>query len=155
MTADAQSRNPVLEYKDIIKYLPHRYPFLMIDKVIELDIENGILVAQKNVSINEAYFQGHFPGTPIMPGVLLLEALAQTGSLYVQLKEPTGKVGLLLNIKNAKFRQPVRPGDILILRGREIHLGSKGGRLQGEAYVGDKIVAEAEFGYVLVDPSQI
>lgn len=155
MTADTPTRDSVLEYKDIIKYLPHRYPFLMVDKVIEMDLEKGILVAQKNVTINEGYFQGHFPGGPIMPGVLILEALAQTGSLYVQLKQPTGKVGLLLNIKNAKFRQPVKPGDVLILRGREIHLGSKGGRLIGEAYVGDKMVAEAEFGYVLVEPSQV
>lgn len=154
MTADAPT-NKTLEYKDIIKYLPHRYPFLMIDRVIEVDMDNGVLVAQKNVSINEAYFQGHFPGTPIMPGVMILEALAQTGSLYVQLKEPTGKVGLLLNIKNAKFRQPVKPGDVLILRGRQLHLGSKGGRLFGEALVENKVVAEAEFAYVLVEPSQI
>ena len=155
MNADAPAKNKTLEYKEIIKLLPHRYPFLLIDKVIEMDMDKGILVAQKNVSINEAFFQGHFPGVPIMPGVLILEALAQTGSLYVQLKLPSNKVGLLLNIKNAKFRQPVRPGDVLILQGQEIHLGSKGGRLMGEAFVGDKIVAEAEFSYVLVDPSNV
>ena len=81
MSSDAKTANKILDVKDIVKILPHRYPFLLVDKVLEIDLEKGYVTAQKNVTINEAFFQGHFPGAPIMPGVLILEALAQAGGV--------------------------------------------------------------------------
>lgn len=144
-----------LDLKDILKILPHRYPFLLVDKIVDVDLENSIIIGQKNVTINESFFQGHFPDAPIMPGVLILEALAQTGGILVHLKGHVGKVAVLLNVNGAKFRSPVRPGDVLHLRCEGIHFSSKGGKVKAEAYVQDKIAAEAEIGFALVDKSQI
>src|SRR5690606_25010073 len=136
-----------LDVKEILEILPHRYPFLLVDKIIDIDLEKGIIVGQKNLTFNESFFQGHFPGAPIMPGVLILEALAQAGSVLVHLKGEKEKVAVLLNVRNAKFRNPVRPGDILFLRGEGIHLSSKGGRIKAVATVNDKIAVEAEVGF--------
>lgn len=147
---------PQLDLKAILKILPHRYPFLLVDRIVELDLEKGYIVGQKNVTINEAYFQGHFPQAPIMPGVLILEALAQTGGVLVHLKgENKEKIALLLNINNAKFRNPVLPGDVLKLTCEGLQFGSRGGKVQAVAKVEDKIAAEAEIGFVLVHSSQI
>lgn len=143
------------DIKEIVKILPHRYPFLLVDRILELDIEKGTILGQKNVTINESFFQGHFPDAPIMPGVLILEALAQTGGVLVHLKNEKPKIAVLLNINNAKFRTPVKPGDVLLLKGEGIHFSSKGGRVKVEARVNDKIAAEAEIGFALVDKSQI
>jgi 3-hydroxyacyl-[acyl-carrier-protein] dehydratase len=148
-------RKEVLNIKEIVKILPHRYPFLLVDKIIEIDLEKGYIIGQKNVTINEAFFQGHFPDAPIMPGVLILEALAQAGGVLVQLKLQTEKIAVLLNVNNAKFRHPVRPGDVLLLRGERLHFSSKGGRIKAEALVHNKIAVEAEIGVALVDKSQI
>lgn len=145
----------VLDVKEVVKILPHRYPFLLVDKIVELDLEKGYVLGQKNVTINEAFFQGHFPDAPIMPGVLILEALAQAGGVMVHLKANNGKIAVLLNVNNAKFRHPVRPGDVLYLRGQAIHVSTKGGRVKVEALVNDKIAVEAEIGFALVDKSQI
>lgn len=143
------------DIKEIVKILPHRYPFLLVDRILELDLDKGYILGQKNVTINESFFQGHFPDAPIMPGVLILEALAQTGGVLVHLKNEIPKIAVLLNINNAKFRTPVRPGDVLLLKGEGIHFSSKGGRVKVEARVNDKIAAEAEIGFALVDKSQI
>lgn len=147
--------SPALNIDQVINILPHRYPFLLVDRVLELDLEKGYILAQKNVTINEDFFQGHFPGAPIMPGVLILEALAQAGGILVHLKGQVGKIAILLNVNQAKFRHPVKPGDVLFLRGQGLHFSSKGGRVKAEALVNDKIVAEAEIGFVFVDKSQI
>ncbi len=121
------SDNPqALDINQIINILPHRYPFLLVDRVLEMDIEKGYILAQKNVTMNESFFQGHFPGAPIMPGVLILEALAQAGGILVHLRGPGDKIAILLNVNNAKFRQPVKPGDVLHLRGQGLHFSSKG-----------------------------
>lgn len=149
------SRHHTLDVKEVIKILPHRYPFLLVDKIVEMDLEKGYILGQKNVTINEAFFQGHFPEAPIMPGVLILEALAQAGGVMVHLKANNGKIAVLLNVNNAKFRQPVRPGDVLFLKGEGIHFSSKGGRVQVTALVNEKIAVEAEIGFALVDRSQI
>ena len=145
----------ILDNKDIAKILPHRYPFLLVDKILEMDIEKETIVGQKNVTINEAFFQGHFPDAPIMPGVLILEALAQAGGVLVHLKANNSKIAVLLNVNNAKFRQPVRPGDVLILKCEGLHLSNKGGRVKAQAFVNDKIAVDAEIGFALVDKSQI
>jgi 3-hydroxyacyl-[acyl-carrier-protein] dehydratase len=112
-------------------------------------------LGQKNVTINEAFFQGHFPDAPIMPGVLILEALAQAGGVLVHLKGQNSRIAVLLNVNQAKFRHPVRPGDVLMLKGQGLHFSSKGGRVKVEALVQDKIAVEAEIGFALVDKSQI
>lgn len=147
--------NKILDVKDIIKILPHRYPFLLVDRIVELDLEKGTILGQKCVTINEAFFQGHFPEAPIMPGVLILEALAQTGGVLVHMKGQIPKIAVLLNVNNAKFRNPVRPGDVLMLKGEGLHFSSKGGKVKVEALVQDKIAVEAEIGFALVDKSQI
>lgn len=155
MCSDVLNPKSIMELRDIIKIIPHRYPFLLVDKIIEIDIEKGTIVGQKNVTINEPFFQGHFPDAPIMPGVLILEALAQAGGVLVHLKQKISKVAVLLNVNNAKFRQPVRPGDILLLKCEGIHFSSKGGRVKAQAFVNDKMAVEAEIGFALMDKSQI
>src|ERR1700722_13219860 len=103
MPSEALNQRKEIDVKEIVKILPHRYPFLLVDKIIEIDLEKGYIVGQKNLTINESFFQGHFPDAPIMPGVLILEALAQAGSVLVHLKGARGKVAVLLNVRNAKF----------------------------------------------------
>jgi 3-hydroxyacyl-[acyl-carrier-protein] dehydratase len=153
------SENPVpknlLDVKEVIKILPHRYPFLLVDKIVEMDLDKGYILGQKNVTINESFFQGHFPDAPIMPGVLILEALAQAGGVMVHLKANNGKIAVLLNVNNAKFRNPVRPGDVLFLRGEGIHFSANGGKVKVTALVNNKIAVEAEIGFALVNKSQI
>jgi len=143
------------DIKEILNILPHRFPFLLVDKILEIDLDNGTIRGQKNLTYNEAFFQGHFPGAPIMPGVLILEALAQAGAVLVHLKGEKSKLALLLSVRNAKFRNPAKPGDILMLHGEGIHLSNKGGRIKAYATVNDKVVVEAEIGFALVDKSQI
>ena len=152
-----QTLNPhTLDLKEVVKILPHRYPFLLVDKILEIDLERGYILGQKNVTINEGFFQGHFPDAPIMPGVLILEALAQTGGVMVHLKaNAKGKIAVLLNVNNAKFRHPVRPGDVLLLKAEGLHFSSKGGKVKVEAKVNDKLAVEAEIGFALVDISHI
>jgi 3-hydroxyacyl-[acyl-carrier-protein] dehydratase len=144
-----------LDIKKIAKILPHRYPFLLIDKILAVDVENGTIVAQKNVTINEPFFTGHWPDEPIMPGVLILEAIAQAGAVLAHLRAVEDKTAVLLYIKNAKFRYPVRPGDVLIIHGVQHHFSSKGGRLTGRAMVGDRLAVEVELGYAFVEHGKI
>jgi 3-hydroxyacyl-[acyl-carrier-protein] dehydratase len=144
-----------LDVKEIVKILPHRYPFLLVDKIVEMDLEKETIVGQKNVTINEAFFQGHFPDAPIMPGVLILEALAQTGGVLVHLKGNREKIAVLLSVNGAKFRQPVRPGDVLLLQAQGLHLSTRAGKVAAQAIVNGKIAVEAEIGFALVDKSQI
>lgn len=146
-----------LDIKKILEIIPHRYPFLLVDRVLEINLNEGYLLAQKNVTINEDFFQGHFPRAPIMPGVLILEALAQAGGILVHLKNDSSsdKIAILLSVNQAKFRQPVKPGDVLHLKCQGIHFGNKGGRVKAQAIVDNKIVAEAEIGFVFVKKNQI
>lgn len=144
-----------LNIKDILKILPHRYPFLLIDRVTAYDLEKGVIEGYKNATFNESFFQGHFPEAPIMPGVLILEALAQLGSILVHLRGDADKIAVLLNVNQAKFRNPVRPGDVLALRCEGIHFSSKGGRVKATALVNEKIAVEAEIGFALLDKNQV
>jgi 3-hydroxyacyl-[acyl-carrier-protein] dehydratase len=145
----------IFNLKDIAKILPHRYPFLLVDRIVHLDLEENTIVGQKNVTANEQFFQGHFPGVPIMPGVLVLEALAQTGGILVHQKGHKGKIAVLLNINNAKFRRPVVPGDVLMLHASGIHISSKGGKIQARALVNQQLAVEAEIGFALLDKEQL
>lgn len=154
MSANTES-GYFLDIKEISKILPHRYPFLLVDRIIEVDLEKNYILGQKNVTFNEIFFQGHFPDAPIMPGVLILEALAQTGGVLVHLKGHIDKIAVLMNVSNAKFRAPVRPGDTLFLKVDGLHISSKGGKVKAEALVNNKLAAEAEVSFALIDKSQI
>jgi beta-hydroxyacyl-ACP dehydratase FabZ len=138
-----------LGYQDIIKILPHRYPFLFVDRIIELEL-NKKVVGIKNVTINEPFFQGHFPGNPIMPGVLILEAMAQVGGVLALLSMPgpledQSKRSLyFMSIDKVKFRKPVLPGDQIVFELEALRTGSKVWKMGGKAFVKDDLVAEAE-----------
>jgi UDP-3-O-[3-hydroxymyristoyl] N-acetylglucosamine deacetylase/3-hydroxyacyl-[acyl-carrier-protein] dehydratase len=147
----ALTRQPKLDIKQIMLLLAHRYPFLMIDRVVEL-VEDQRAVGIKNVSINEPFFQGHFPGEPVMPGVLILEAMAQlSGLLLSQRLEHTGKVAFLVSMDRARIRRPVRPGDQLIVEAEALHVRSRTGHCRCRAMVGGELAAEAELKFMLVD----
>jgi 3-hydroxyacyl-[acyl-carrier-protein] dehydratase len=145
----------LLDAKKIAQILPHRYPILLVDRIIHLDLEENVIIGQKNVTMNEHFFSGHFPGVPIMPGVLILEALAQTGGILVHQKLQTEKIAVLLTVNNAKFRRPVVPGDVLYLHITGQHVSSKGGKVEAKAMVGDHVVVEAEIGFALVERAQL
>ncbi|MES1188492.1 MAG: 3-hydroxyacyl-ACP dehydratase FabZ [Myxococcales bacterium] len=135
-----------MDIRDIEKILPHRYPFLLVDAVDEVSDEK--IVARKLVSRNEPHFEGHFPGLPIMPGVLILEALAQAGVLYaahVGAFDPATQIIFFMSIKDAKFRKPVVPGNVLALEVVPLRKGTAVWRLSGEAKVNGSIVAQADF----------
>lgn len=141
--------------KDIEKILPHRYPFLLLDRIIYMNLEDNEIIGLKNVTVNEPFFQGHFPGAPIMPGVLLLEALAQAGGVLVHQKGYDKKIALLLNVTSAKFRRPVVPGDVLHLHAKGIHMSGNGGRFRAKAMIGEQIAVEAELSFALISKEQL
>jgi len=145
----------LLDIRRIQKILPHRYPFLLVDKIIEIDGDR-LIKGVKNVTFNEMFFQGHFPGTPIMPGVLILEALAQvSGLLFAQTLEHTGRLALLLGMDNVKLRKTVVPGDQLILISEKVRVRSKTAVCKCQALVGPHKAAEAEIKFMLVDDETV
>ncbi len=133
-----------MDIGQIMEYLPHRYPFLLIDRVVELERARRI-VAIKNVTINEPFFNGHFPGYPIMPGVLVVEAMAQAGCILLlnEVADREHKLVLFSGIDAVKFRRPITPGDQLRLEIDVLSFRSRGGRMQGKAYVDGKLACEA------------
>ena len=142
---------PLMDIRKVMRLLPHRYPFLMIDRVLEIDGEKRAL-AVKNVSINEPYFQGHYPSQPIMPGVMILEAMAQlSGILLGRRLEHTGKVAVLLSMDRVKMRKPVRPGDQLLLEAQSINVRTRTGHCRCRATIAGELAAEAEIKFMLVD----
>ena len=138
-----------MDVKEIQEIIPHRYPFLLIDKILE--VEEGVrAVGQKNVTINEPFFQGHFPGYPVMPGVLIIEALAQVGAVAMLKKEENkGKLAFFAGIDKVRFREQVVPGDTLRLEVEITKMRGPIGKGTGKAYVGDKLVAEGELMFAL------
>ena len=137
-----------MDINEIKEILPHRYPFLLIDKVISM--EGNKIVAIKNVTVNENYFQGHFPAEAVMPGVLIIEALAQTGAVAILSKnEFKGKIAYFAGIDKAKFRRKVIPGDILRLEVEITKLRGRAGIGYGIAYVDDKKVCEGELTFMV------
>ena len=152
MTKVAVKENTVLGIEDIMKVLPHRYPFLLVDRILE--IEPGVrIVGMKNVTINEPFFQGHFPGHPIMPGVLIIEAMAQVGGMLLMgaVEEPESKVVYFMSLDNVKFRRPVKPGDQLRF---ELDMTQSRGRIckmRGVARVDGEVAAEADMAAMVRD----
>ncbi len=141
------------EIQEIMKFLPHRYPFILVDRILDVIPEKEV-VALKNVTINEPFFQGHFPGTPIMPGVLIIEAMAQAGGVLAYESVPDKMQGSLIyfmGIDKVKFRKPVVPGDQLIIHVKILKLRNTAVKMSGTATVNDKLVAEAEFMATLGD----
>ena len=136
----------------ILTLLPHRYPLLLVDRVVEC-IPGESIIAYKHVSINEPFFQGHFPGLPVMPGVLILEALAQAAALVAAtgMENPEDKIYLLTGLEGVRFRMPVRPGDRLELRCAMLRRRMQLCKLDGKAYVDGKLAAEAVLTAALTD----
>ncbi|MCQ2736179.1 MAG: 3-hydroxyacyl-ACP dehydratase FabZ [bacterium] len=140
---------------DIVKIqeiLPHRYPFLLVDRILEINAEELKAVGIKNVSANEPFFQGHFPGKPVMPGVLITEAMGQVGAvLILSLDRFKGKIPFLASIDNLRFRKPVVPGDQLRIEVQITATKRNVGKMTGNAYVGDTLVASGEIMCSIVD----
>ena len=134
-----------LDLQAIMEVLPHRYPLLLVDRIAEL-VPGERIVGLKNVTINEAFFQGHFPGYPVMPGVLIIEALAQTGAVMMlrSLENAAGKIPFFAGIDKARFRRQVVPGDQLRLELKVLQQRAGTCRLDAKAYVGEELAAEAE-----------
>lgn len=156
---DVAGARTALDIHDILKILPHRYPLLLIDRVLELKRKERI-VAIKNVTINEPFFNGHFPGLPIMPGVLIVEAIAQAGGalLLTEVEDRADKVMVFTGIDRAKFRRPVSPGDQLRIEveviGWRTVPGMTAAKMKGEALVNGKKVAEATVSCQLIDSAR-
>ncbi len=154
---DAERRKDVVAHGNSIdvravqRIMPHRYPMLLVDRVVEIDGDRRA-IGIKNVTINEPFFQGHYPGTPIMPGVLIVEAMAQLGGLLMSQKlEHTGKIAVLLSLDKVKLRCPVTPGDQLVLEAEAVRARARTGSMKCRAFVGSKVAAEAQIRFMMVD----
>jgi UDP-3-O-[3-hydroxymyristoyl] N-acetylglucosamine deacetylase / 3-hydroxyacyl-[acyl-carrier-protein] dehydratase len=152
MQASLSRETQVLGIEEIMKVLPHRYPFLLVDRVVEIE-EGKRIVGIKNVTINEPFFQGHFPGHPIMPGVLIIEAMAQVGGMLLMgaVPDPDKKVVYFTSLNNVKWRRPVKPGDQLRFELELLQVRGMMCKMQGVAKVDGEVVAEAEMGAMVRD----
>ncbi|NEX92702.1 3-hydroxyacyl-ACP dehydratase FabZ [Caulobacter sp. 17J65-9] len=153
MTLQTETAGTSIDYAEVLKRLPHRYPFLLIDRAEEY-LPNKSIVGIKNVTANEPFFQGHFPENPVMPGVLIVEALGQSGGLLMSKSlnaDVTGKTIFFMGIDGARFRRPVRPGDTLRMPVTVLRHRGDVFKFKGEAYVNGEIAAEAEFAAMVVE----
>jgi 3-hydroxyacyl-[acyl-carrier-protein] dehydratase len=152
METDTSSKIPTIEVDEIMQMIPHRYPFLLIDRVKEI-VPDSSAVGIKNVTMNEPFFQGHFPDHPIMPGVLLIEAMAQTSAVLVikTTGDVVGKVVYFMTVDNARFRKPVRPGDQVELHVEKIRNRGNVWKFRGKAKVDGQLMSEATYSAMIVD----
>jgi UDP-3-O-[3-hydroxymyristoyl] N-acetylglucosamine deacetylase / 3-hydroxyacyl-[acyl-carrier-protein] dehydratase len=149
-------RDAAMDIRRIQRILPHRYPMLLVDRVLEISGDAEKAVGIKNVTFNDIFFQGHYPGTPIMPGVLIVEAMAQLGGLLLSQKlEHTGKLAILLSMDKVKMRHPVVPGDQLILEAVTVRVKSRTGHVRCKAFVQDRLACEADIKFMLVDAEPV
>jgi len=152
MSGKTEEPGESIAYDEVLKRIPHRYPFLLVDRAEDYQPHQSI-VGIKNVTFNEPFFQGHFPGNPVMPGVLIIEAIAQTGAVLMSKSlnaDVTGKTILFISLDNCRFRQPVRPGDVLRMPVEVLRARADVFKFRGRALVGDKVAAEAEFAAMVV-----
>jgi len=142
----------MIDIHEIMNHLPHRYPFLLVDRILE--ISESRVVGLKNVTINEPFFQGHFPGEPVMPGVLVLESMGQVAGMMISARPGTDKDQLLIltTLEDVKFRRPVRPGDQLVTEAELLRLRGRMGKVKAVAKVDGELAAEGVFGF-LVTPT--
>ena len=148
-------REAALDIRKIQRILPHRYPMLLVDRVLEIQGDQKA-IGIKNVTFNDIFFQGHYPGTPIMPGVLIVEAMAQLGGLLLSQKlEHTGKLAVLLSMDKVKMRHPVVPGDQLLLEATAVRVKSRTGHVRCKAFVHEKLACEADIKFMLVDAEPV
>jgi 3-hydroxyacyl-[acyl-carrier-protein] dehydratase len=153
MTEAAAATSTDIDIQEVMRRLPHRPPFLFVDRAEDFQ-PNQSLVGIKCVAMNEPFFVGHFPGAPVMPGVLIVEALAQTGGLLMSKSwhiSADGKIILFMSVDNCRFRNPVRPGDVLKLRVEVMRARGDVVKFRGRGMVGDKIAAECEFAAMMVE----
>ncbi len=139
-----------MDVNEILGILPHRYPFMLVDRIVEIDLDSQRIVGYKNLTFNEPFFQGHFPGEPIMPGVMQLEAMAQiAGIMLNKIKGRSGQIAYFMAIDKAKFRRKVVPGDTLRMEVEVTRLRARMATVDAKAYVGDDVASQAElmFGY--------
>jgi UDP-3-O-[3-hydroxymyristoyl] N-acetylglucosamine deacetylase/3-hydroxyacyl-[acyl-carrier-protein] dehydratase len=148
-----KNKQVVMDVDQIKQFLPHRYPFLLVDRITHLDTEKKEIIGYKNVTVNEPFFPGHFPQKPVMPGVLICEAMAQVGGMLLlqEVGELNGRLALFMGIKSAKFRKPVLPGDQLVMEVKMVNKRFNTYWMQGVAMVDGNIAAESEFQVALVD----
>ncbi|MFZ4772412.1 MAG: 3-hydroxyacyl-ACP dehydratase FabZ [Chlamydiia bacterium] len=135
-----------IDIDEIKRILPHTYPFLLVDRILDIDLEKNRIIGQKNVTINEHFFSGHFPTKPIMPGVLIIESMAQVGGILMHKKGIQG-LKVLMSVYEARFRRPVTPGDVLIIDVQATFLSQRGGKCEAVAYVNDEIVVNAGISF--------
>jgi len=139
-----------MDINEILGILPHRYPFMLVDRIVEMDVEEQCVVGYKNLTFNEPFFQGHFPDEPIMPGVMQLEAMAQVaGILLNKVSQKEGQIAYFMSIDKAKFRRKVVPGDTLRMEIKVTRMRSRMATVEGKAYVDGELASQAElmFGY--------
>ena len=145
-----------MDIQQIMGFLPHRYPFLLVDRVLDI-IDGERITALKNVTFNEPFFTGHFPGVPVMPGVLMVEAMAQAGGvlMFNSLEDKESKIAMLMGVDKCRFRKPVRPGDQMIIEVEVLRFRSRVGKMLGKTMVDGAVAAEAEITFSLVDRTDL
>ena len=152
MTRKTEDPGEDIDYAEVARRIPHRYPFLLVDRAEDYRAHQSI-VGIKCVTINEPFFQGHFPNNPVMPGVLIVEAIAQSGAVLMSKSldaDTTGKTIFFMSLDNCRFRHPVRPGDVLRMPVEVVRARADVFKFRGRALVGDKVAAEAEFAAMVV-----
>jgi len=155
--SEDQNKNGVIDIRGIMKKIPHRYPLLLVDRILEC-VPGKSAVGLKNVTMNEPFFMGHFPGTPVMPGVLIIESMAQTAGVLVvhtMGQDGEGKLVYFMTIDNAKFRRPVVPGDSVHIHVEVIKSRGPVWKFRGEAKVDGQLCAEAEYSAMIVEPEGV
>ncbi len=155
MNTKTEDIGPSIDYAEVARRIPHRYPFLLVDRAEDYRPHQSI-IGVKCVTINEPYFQGHFPGNPVMPGVLIVEAIAQTGAVLMSKSlnaDVTGKTIFFVSLDNGRFRHPVRPGDVLRMHVEVVRHRGDLFKFRGRAMVEYKVAAEVEFAAMVVETS--
>jgi len=152
MNSESTEDGRTIDVQEIMEMIPHRYPFLLIDKVIQI-VPDATAVGIKNVTVNEPFFQGHFPSRPIMPGVLIIEALAQTSAILVleTTGQKAGSIVYFMTVDNARFRKPIGPGDQVHLHVEKQRSRGNVWKFRGEARVDGKLMAEATYSAMIVE----